>query len=152
MGLKPLGFVLLFSITAAAQSPVQLPDGPGRDLVEAVCTACHTLERVAAKHATKAQWQDKVLEMLQEDPDITQQERDRIVQYLATTFPPLAKVNVNKASARDLESALEIAPKDAEAIVKFRSDRGSFKNIEDLKKVPGLDTGRLAAHADRLEF
>jgi hypothetical protein len=43
---------------------------------------------VVAKRATKPEWQDKVLEMLQEDPDITQQERDRIVEYLAKNFPP----------------------------------------------------------------
>ena len=80
---------LIFVAVAAGQSPPPaLPEGPGKDLVEAVCTACHTLERVVAKRATKAEWQDKVLEMLQEDPDITQQERDRIVDYLAKNFPP----------------------------------------------------------------
>ena len=91
MGLKSLGLILLAvvpaGVTAGQSSPV-LPEGPGKDLVEAVCTACHTLERVVAKRATKAEWQDKVLEMLQEDPDITQQERDQIVEYLAKAFPP----------------------------------------------------------------
>jgi cytochrome c5 len=80
--------LILFAVAAAGQSPPVLPEGPGKELVEAVCTACHTLERVVAKRATKAEWQDKVLEMLQEDPDITQQERDRIVEYLAKAFPP----------------------------------------------------------------
>lgn len=81
--------VITFAATAAAQSPPPvLPEGQGKELVEAVCTACHTLERVVAKRATKAEWQDKVLEMLQEDPDITQQERDQIVEYLAKAFPP----------------------------------------------------------------
>ena len=85
--------VILLSIALAAlvagQTPSPaLPEGPGKELVEAVCTACHTLERVAAKRATKAEWQDKVLEMLQEDPDVTQQERDKIVEYLAKSFPP----------------------------------------------------------------
>jgi mono/diheme cytochrome c family protein len=80
--------LILFSVAAAGQSPPVLPDGPGKELVEAVCTACHTLDRVAAKRATKAEWQDKVLEMLQEDPDITQPERDQIVEYLAKAFPP----------------------------------------------------------------
>jgi tellurite resistance protein len=79
----------LVAIATAGQPPSPaLPEGPGKDLVEAVCTACHTLERVVAKRATKAEWQDKVLEMLQEDPDITQQERDQIVEYLAKNFPP----------------------------------------------------------------
>ena len=80
---------IALAVTAAGQSPPPaLPEGPGKELVEAVCTACHTLERVVAKRATKAEWQDKVLEMLQEDPDITQQERDQIVEYLAKAFPP----------------------------------------------------------------
>jgi virginiamycin B lyase len=87
-----VGLILLMGLVAiatAGQPPSPaLPEGPGKDLVEAVCTACHTLERVVAKRATKAEWQDKVLEMLQEDPDITQQERDQIVEYLAKNFPP----------------------------------------------------------------
>ena len=93
MGLKSLGLVLLsvaFAVAEAGQAPPALPEGPGKELVEAVCTACHTLERVVAKRATKAEWQDKVLEMLQEDPDVTQQERERIVEYLAKAFPPKA--------------------------------------------------------------
>ena len=97
MGLKSLGLILVpvsLAVAAAGQTPPSLPEGPGKELVEAVCTACHTLERVVAKRATKAEWQDKVLEMLQEDPDITQQERDQIVNYLAKNFPP--KVSVNK--------------------------------------------------------
>ncbi|HEV8416308.1 MAG TPA: hypothetical protein VGQ49_22135 [Bryobacteraceae bacterium] len=90
--MKSVGLILLMGLVAiatAGQPPSPaLPEGPGKDLVEAVCTACHTLERVVAKRATKAEWQDKVLEMLQEDPDITQQERDQIVEYLAKNFPP----------------------------------------------------------------
>jgi virginiamycin B lyase len=97
VGLRSAGVILLcvaLAIVAgrsSAQAPTPaLPEGPGKELVEAVCTECHTLERVAAKRATKAEWQDKVLEMLQEDPDVTQQERDRIVEYLAKAFPPKA--------------------------------------------------------------
>jgi hypothetical protein len=90
VGLKsviPLLVGLAVIVAGQAPSPA-LPEGPGKELVEVVCTECHTLERVIAKRATKAEWQDKVLEMLQEDPDITQQERDKIVEYLAKNFPP----------------------------------------------------------------
>ena len=62
--MKRAGLILLsiaLAGTGAGQSPPALPEGPGKELVEAVCTACHTLERVAAKRATKAEWQDKVL-------------------------------------------------------------------------------------------
>jgi virginiamycin B lyase len=86
--LKSLAVITLAATAAGQSPPPALPEGPGKELVEAVCTACHTLERVVAKRATKAEWQDKVLEMLQEDPDVTQQERDQIVEYLAKAFPP----------------------------------------------------------------
>ena len=92
MGLKTIGIACGVVFLASGARGQSLPDGPGKELVEAVCTACHTLERVVAKRATKAEWQDKVLEMLQEDPDITQPERDRIVEYLAKTFPPRKEI------------------------------------------------------------
>jgi competence protein ComEA len=150
VGLKSLGLVLV-AVAAGGQSPpAAAPEGPGKDLVEVVCTVCHTLERVVAKHGTKAEWQDKVLEMLQEDPDITQPERDRIVEYLARSFPP--KVNVNKVAAKDLVEALEISAQDADAIVHYRDANGIFKTLDDLEKVPGLDTKKLEGHRDRLEF
>jgi len=90
VGVRSIGLVLLSVAVAGQSPPPALPEGPGKELVVAVCTACHSLERVVAKRATKAEWQDKVLEMLQEDPDITQQERDQIVEYLAKNFPPKA--------------------------------------------------------------
>ena len=84
-----VGLAVIVGGRSSAQAPPPaLPEGPGKELVEAVCTECHTLERVVAKRATKAEWQDKVLEMLQEDPDVTQQERDKIIEYLAKSFPP----------------------------------------------------------------
>jgi len=86
-----VGLAVILAGRSAGQTPAPaLPEGPGKDLVEVVCTECHTLERVVAKRATRAEWQDKVLEMLQEDPDVTQQERDKIVEYLAKNFPPKA--------------------------------------------------------------
>jgi hypothetical protein len=84
-----VGLAVIAAGRSSGQAPSpSMPDGPGKELVQAVCTECHTLERVVAKRATKSEWQDKVLEMLQEDPDITQQERDQIVEYLAKNFPP----------------------------------------------------------------
>ena len=139
--------MLAAALPAAAQS---LPEGPGKDLVEVICSSCHSTERIAAKQWTKPQWQAKVLEMLQEEPDVTQPERDRIVEYLAKTFP--AKVNVNKADAKELETALDLSPENAAAIVQYREKNGPFKKLDDLKKVPGLDAAKLDSEKGRLEF
>ncbi len=94
---------------------------------------------------SKEDWQAKVLEMLQEDPDITQPERDRIVEYLARSFP-VHRINVNRATAKEFETALELSAKDAESIVRYREANGSFKSLDDLKRFPAwtLPRSRLA--------
>jgi competence ComEA-like helix-hairpin-helix protein len=134
------------ALGAAAQT---LPDGPGKELVEVICSSCHDTVRITTKHWSKKEWAAKVLEMLQEETDVTQPERDRIVEYLAKNF---AKLNVNKASTKDLETALSLTTKESEAIVQYRQEHGAFKSAADLKKVPGLDPAKIEALKDRLEF
>jgi competence protein ComEA len=59
---------------------------------------------------------------------------------------------VNKASSGELAIALGIADEKAEAIVKHRDEKGEFKTIEDLQKVPGLDARVVEAKKNRLVF
>lgn len=49
-----------------------------------------------------------------------------------------AKLNVNTASAADLEALSGIGPAKAEAIVEYRSANGPFASIDDLTKVSGI--------------
>ena len=152
MGLRSLaliGFALGLRAQGLPENPG--PENPGKALVEAVCTVCHTTERIVAKQMSKEDWQAKVLEMLQEDPDITQPERDRIVEYLARSFP-VRRINVNKAAAKEFETVLDLSTKDAESIVRYREANGNFKSLEDLKKVPGVDAAKIEARKDRLDF
>jgi len=144
--------VITAAVTAAVvpSSAEGLPDGPGKNLVEAICSDCHTTERIAAQQLTKPQWADKVLEMLQEAPDVKQSERDKIVEYLARNFP--AHANVNKAGTKELQAVLEISPDSATAIVGYRQQNGSFKTLDDLKKVPGLDAAKLDAKRGVIDF
>jgi competence protein ComEA len=90
--------------------------------------------------------------MLQEEPDVTREERAVIVEYLTANFRPGAKIYINKAEAKDLETALEISAGQAEAIIGYRKSRGVFKSIEDLKKVPGVNAASMEAKKDRLVF
>jgi len=89
--------------------------------------------------------------MLQEETGIPDSDVDTIVAYLAKNFPAV-KINVNKARALDLETGLELTAKESEAIVQYRETKGSFKTLEDLKKVPGLDAVKIESKKDRLEF
>ena len=135
--------------TFAAQN---LPDGPGKETFESVCSLCHSPAAPMGKQWTRAQWEAKVIEMLQEEPDVTPAERAAIVEYLTANFKPGGKIYINKIAAKDLQTLLEISPKDADAIVRFREENGFFKAIDDLKKVPGVDYGKIEAKKDRLTF
>jgi competence protein ComEA len=142
----------LLGLAGWSGSAQQLPDSPGRDLVQTICSECHEPTKVIGQHKTKDEWQAKVTEMLQEDPDVTQQEREMIVNYLAANFPKIAPVNVNKADAKELETALHIPAKSAEAIVSYRSQKGNFRTLDDLKKVPGLDATAVDGWKEVVEF
>jgi len=148
--LRLLVFAAALAATALPSRAEGLPDGPGKNLVEAICSECHTTERIATQQLTKPQWADKVLEMLQEAPDVKQSERDKIVEYLAKYFP--ARANVNKANAKELQATLELSPESALAIVSYRQANGSFKRLDDLKKVPGIDTAKLDAKREIIDF
>jgi competence protein ComEA len=98
------------------------------------------------------QWEAKITEMLQEEPDVTAPERAAIAEYLAANFKPGGMIYVNKAKAKDLEAALELSSVDAAALVRYRDEHGSFNTLDDLKKVPGLDAAKVEAFKGRLDF
>jgi competence protein ComEA len=143
--------LLLFSLVALGAYAQALPDGPGKETFQMVCSMCHSPDAVIGKQGTKQWWQSKVTEMLQESTDIPDSDIDTIVAYLAKNFP-VVKINVNKASAKDLETGLQLTAKESESIVSYRQANGSFKTMDDLKKVPGLDAVKIESKKDRLDF
>lgn len=61
-------------------------------------------------------------------------------------------MNVNTAPAIEMESRLSLRRSQAAAIIAYRSKNGKFKTIDDLKKVPGVDTEKIEAKKDRIVF
>ncbi len=112
---------------------------------------CHSPTAVIGKQGTKQWWQSKVTQMLQEVTDVPDSDVDSIVNYLARNFP-IIKTNVNKATAKEIQTGLELTAAESDAIVRFRESHGAFKSLEELKKVPGLDAVKVESKRDRLEF
>jgi competence protein ComEA len=140
----------LFLTVAKAQE--KLPKGPGRDTLLRVCGACHSAENVAGMAKTREEWGALVGEMAADGAQATDDEFNEIVDYLATNFPKTPKINVNKATAADLATGLELTAKEAEANVHYREEKGSFKSVDDVEKVPGVDAKKIEAKKDRLTF
>jgi len=141
--------ILLF-LALAASGPT-LPEGPGKDLTEKMCKTCHGVENIVRSRMTKERWSEVVDDMVMKGAVGTDDEIDQVIDYLAANFP-FKTVNVNKASADDLSSDLGISAADAAAIVKSRTVKGSFKVLQDLTKIPGIDAKRIQKVKDRIEF
>jgi competence protein ComEA len=149
--LKRLSLCCAAACFVRAQEPAPaFPEGPGRELFLAVCSTCHEPTKVLTKQMTRAEWKDKVLEMLQELPEVKEEESADIVKYLAASFPK--KVNVNTATAEEIERTAELAAKDASAIVAYRKANGAFKMLDDLKKVPGVNSVKLEEAQRRFTY
>src|SRR5688500_14962022 len=56
--------------------------------------------------------------------------------------PSPTAININTASAAELESLSRIGPKTAALIVKFREDNGPFRRVEHLMQIRGISEKR----------
>lgn len=139
----------LASAAAAAAmvctAQAQLPAGNDRALVQRTCTRCHEIDRVQSQRQDHDGWQTTVSKMqslgLQADAD----DLHHIVDYLAKNFPADVgpKLNINQATAVELEAAFSLRRSTAAAVVQYRQQVGGFKSIDDLKKVPGVSAAKV---------
>jgi competence protein ComEA len=64
--------------------------------------------------------------------------------------PAQSKVNINTATAKELENLSGVGPKTAEKIVTYRQEHGEFASVEQLRQVPGIGDKKLAAIQDMI--
>jgi competence protein ComEA len=140
---------LLAQAQATHTSP-ELPEGPGKDVLLRVCSTCHSPDNVIANGQDRAGWEAEITKMAGFGAQGSDEDFTAILDYLVKNFP--ATVNVNKATAAQLETELGITTAQATAIVAYRKDNGDFKTIDDLKKVAELDPKKLDAKKASITF
>jgi competence protein ComEA len=151
-------FLSLFTVNswvaARAWQGKNIPDGPGKEATQKICAQCHELEKSFSIKQDREGWQRTVDKMVALGAKGTDEELKGVVEYLVKNFPAdeVPKINVNKAEAIDLESGLSLRRSQAAAVIQYRKKNGDFKTIEDLKKVPGIDTEKIDAKKDRITF
>jgi competence protein ComEA len=141
---------LLWAASGLAQ---QFPDGPGKETTLQLCANCHNADIISGHRQGRDEWVSTIQKMIASGAEGTPEQFGAVLEYLTKNFGPGAlPVNVNKASAADLESGLGLTGKEAAAIVKYRTDKGAFKAVDDFKKVPDVDFKKIEAQKDRMVF
>jgi len=142
--------LFLFPMGAFAQ----LPDGPGKEETQKLCSQCHEIERVFSLRQDHDAWQAEVNKMVTFGMRANDDDVHLVVDYLAKSFPgePVPRLNVNTATAIQFESALSLRRSESALVIEYRIKNGNFKSLEDFKKIPGVPFAKFEAKKDRLLF
>lgn len=80
-----LGLILAAAPFAAGQDD-ELPEGPGKKIVQGVCSQCHEIEMVTTQNFTKDQWSHTVDLMVARGAHLAPDQIPTVVAYLAANF------------------------------------------------------------------
>ena len=145
---------LAIALIPAAHS-ADLPEGAGKDILLRACVGCHKVEEFLSYRHTRDEYDAIVQRMAQRGARATSDELPIIADYLARNFPKAEdpnKININKASAKVIETGLNLTAKEAEAIVDYRERHGDFHAWGDLLVIYGVDGRKIEAAKDKIGF
>ena len=131
-----------------------MPDGPGKDTMVNACSQCHEPERAAALRQDRDHWEATIDGMIAQGAQVDDDQFKAILEYLSKAFPPVPpkSINLNTATAADMEKALGLVPAESAAIIQYREANGKFTSIDDLKKVSGVAFSKIEAQKDHISF
>lgn len=65
-------------------------------------------------------------------------------------YQPVSRININSATASELEGLPGIGPKLAAAIIQYRAEHGEFVSLNQIKMVRGIGAKRLLILSERI--
>lgn len=141
-------------VAAAAAMGQELPEGSGKAETEKLCKGCHEMARSISKKQDRDGWMATMTKMSGFGMRATDAETAAVVEYLSKNWAAedLPKINLNTATAIQLESGLNLKRSQAAALIAFRKEHGKITSLDELKKVPQLDVMKLAEKKDRIVF
>lgn len=145
---------IAIAAASLALTAQELPEGAGKAETEKLCKQCHEMARSISKRQDREGWIATMDKMKAFGMRSTDAEYAAVVAFLTKNFPAdaVGKVNVNTASAIELESALTLRRSQAAALIAYRKEHGPFKSVDDLKKIPQLEGAKLDDKKDRIAF
>ena len=132
----------------------QLPAGEGKDVVERVCSPCHGVYPLTQRNRSREAWLATISTMQANGAQGTRSDFQTVADYLTKYVGVEVSdtIRINRAGVHSLTNFFKLFPEEADAIIKYRDQNGPFKQWEDLKKVPGIDPGKLESKKDKIDF
>ena len=130
--------VLFASLPAYGQTA--LPAGAGKEATVKICGECHEIETVISARRTRIGWKNITEDMITRGAEGSEEDMAKVIEYLTANF---GKVNVNSASAAELQKALGLTEAEARAIVGYREQNGKIKDFDELSKIAGANAEKL---------
>jgi competence protein ComEA len=150
--------IFFLSAIFLAAHPVRaqdtLPEGPGKAETMNVCSQCHEAQKSASVRLTRKGWTDTIDKMKALGAQGTEQEFSAILEYLSTHFKGDVDeaLDLNSAERLELESVLQLLRRESAAFVQYRSTRGPFTSLADLKGLDPAILKKIEARKDRIVF
>jgi DNA uptake protein ComE-like DNA-binding protein len=143
---------LLLGRPAFAQDT--LPEGPGKQQTITLCGTCHEAAKATSVKLTRDGWSETIDRMKAFGAEGTPEEFAAILDYLSTHFKGevVRPLDMNTAEAIDLESVLQLLRRESAAVLQYRSKRGPFSSLDDLKSLDPVIFKKIEAKKDRIVF
>jgi competence protein ComEA len=140
-----------------------MPNAPGKDITVQTCTKCHSITNITSQNQDMDGWTAIINKMVGYGATGTDEDLQQVLDYLVKYYGPVSqpargantphpKIMVNKDTAAQLATELGLTDEESKAVVAYRDKNGNFKSIDDLKKVPKVDSKKIDAHASDLVF
>jgi mono/diheme cytochrome c family protein len=84
-------------VTGTSAYAQELPEGPGKALVQSACTECHGIDVIVRQRRAREDWTDVVSRMVGNGAQLSDEDYNQVIQYLAMYLGPAHP----SASAKD---------------------------------------------------
>jgi DNA uptake protein ComE-like DNA-binding protein len=143
-----------------------------------MCTVCHSTDQFTSRRATPDEWSSTVQMMVSRGAEGSDQDIAAVIKYLSTNFgpppaqqpaapaapapakpvtpapaaPPTSHLNINTAGPHALLASLTLTPREAQALIHYRSAKGNFTRWQQVAAVPGISAAKIASKRQLITF
>jgi competence protein ComEA len=147
-------FLLAAGFAGAVSAQDTLPEGAGKEQTLRLCGTCHEAAKATSVKLTRDGWVETIDRMKAFGAGGADEDFAAVLEYLAAHFrgDTVRPLDMNTAESIDLESVLQLLRRESRAVLEYRSKRGQFSSLDDLKGLDPVIFKKIEAKKDRIVF